>query len=297
MDPNVQTKTPKNRRAKFIIIGLIVVICILSFQLYRINKIKKQLVIRKSFLINKLYECRVSSEKMEGKFKEKRAQNEQLKKTIATKQEAYEEMSAKYNELETSLNKKTEELTTLKKKADDSKKDLSNIQQEYDSAMSSIKSMQGQLDETIKVCDKHKEATRSLNESTAQIMHKLEVCNQDMANLQRDRTEMQQKRAGLERNQQALQSEIEQMRKSASAADQTRRSLVQKPLQQTSVVKTTPSAYKRQSTKSPVNNDSKSSQNEEGASTSQLTNKSSASAPRAIVPTQSRNKRKSGQLS
>ena len=113
----MQTKSPNKRRSKYIIVGLIAVICVLCFQLHKENTAKKELITRKSFLIGKLYECRVASEKFNTKYKDKRAQNEILTKDLAAKTASYDEMSRKYDELETSYSAKTDELQQLQQSA------------------------------------------------------------------------------------------------------------------------------------------------------------------------------------
>ncbi len=117
MDSKVDTKIPNNRRTKYIIIGLVVVIFVLSYQLYSAHKIKKGLVERKTFFVSKLYECRVAAEKTDAKYKDKRTQNEQLAKQLAAKSDDYEKMSNSYKELQASYDSKTTELQKLQQSA------------------------------------------------------------------------------------------------------------------------------------------------------------------------------------
>ena len=117
MDSRVETKAPSNRRTKYIIIGLLAVICVLSYQLYSVTKVKTQLVNRKSFYISKLYECRASSEKTETKYQEKRTTNEKLTKDLSDKTDEYVKILKKYSDLEDSYQSQTDELSKLQKSA------------------------------------------------------------------------------------------------------------------------------------------------------------------------------------
>jgi predicted nuclease with TOPRIM domain len=117
MDSNVQTKTPNNRRTKYIFIGLVAVICVLSYQLYKENSAKKRLITRKTYLIGKLYECRVSSEKIETSLKQKKGENSQLSTELSNEKDGNDKLKKKNDELEGTLDKKEAELQTLHKVA------------------------------------------------------------------------------------------------------------------------------------------------------------------------------------
>lgn len=117
MDSNVQTKVPESRRTRYFIVGLLAVIFVLSFQLYRVNNKKNDVVRRKTFLIGKLYDCRVAAEKSVTKYKNKQAENEHLVKELTAKQNAHEEITKKYNDLEVSFQSQTEVLQDLQKEA------------------------------------------------------------------------------------------------------------------------------------------------------------------------------------
>ena len=116
MDTNVQTKTPPNRR-KYLLIGLVVVICVLSYQLYKENTAKRRVVSRKSYLIGKLYECRVASEKSETSLKDKKSQNTQLTKDLTAKTNEYNELKTTNDNLQESFDAKAAELQSLQKSA------------------------------------------------------------------------------------------------------------------------------------------------------------------------------------
>ena len=117
MDSKVQTKMPDNRRTKYFIVGLIAVILVLSFQLYRVHKTKNQLVRRKTFLVGKLLDCRVSAEKNEKKNKGLQTKNEQLASALRVEKDAHEKRKTQYNTLEASYESKTGELLSLRKSA------------------------------------------------------------------------------------------------------------------------------------------------------------------------------------
>ena len=118
MDSSVQTKTPTtNRRTKFVIMGLLIVILILAYQLHSVNKKKNDLVTRKTFLIGKLYDCRASSEKTDTKYKDKKAQNAALEMQLKSKQNDYDALSRKHSDLEMSYQSKTSALLALQKTA------------------------------------------------------------------------------------------------------------------------------------------------------------------------------------
>lgn len=115
MDTSV--KTPQNRRTKFVLIGLVAVICVLCFQLYKVNNIKSELVSRKSFLIRRLHECRVDSEETLTKYRNKRHESERLTKDLEAKNTEYEQMSQKYQDLEKLYESETRKLTGLQQSA------------------------------------------------------------------------------------------------------------------------------------------------------------------------------------
>ncbi|CAB3992089.1 Hypothetical predicted protein [Paramuricea clavata] len=231
MDSNVQTKLPNKRRSKYIIVGLIAVICVLCFQLHRENRAKKELIARKSFLIGKLYECRVASEKINTKYKDKRTQNEKLTKDLAAITASNEDMLKKYDELQTSYHTKTDELQQLQQSADERKNELSALKENYENAMSSVTTMQGKLDDTIKVCEQHKENSRSANITTAQRTRELEICK-------RGKTVLEQEREDLVASEQDLQKKIAEMgqAKSVRSVDENAGGLhVQQPQEQLNV--------------------------------------------------------------
>lgn len=117
MDSKVETKTPSSRRTKFVFVGLAAIICLLSYQLYSENKVKKQLVTRKSFYISKLYECRAASEKTETKYQDKKTANERLVKQLSDKMNEYDALSKKYSDIQDSYESQAENLSELKKSA------------------------------------------------------------------------------------------------------------------------------------------------------------------------------------
>ena len=204
MDTNVQTKTPPNRRTKYLLIGLVVVICVLSYQLYKENTAKKRLVSRKSYLIGKLYECRVASEKSETSLKEKKSENTQLTKDLTAKTKEYNELKTTKESLQESFNAKAAELQSLQKSADQWRSQISTLKENYDSAMSSVKAMQGKLDRTIQVCEIHKKSSQSLNITFAQTQRELETCKQEKANLEQERDVVVANEQGLRKKVQEL---------------------------------------------------------------------------------------------
>ena len=117
MDSKVETKTPSSRRTKFVFVGLAAIICVLSYQLYSENKVKKQLVTRKSFYISKLFECRAASEKTETKYQAKKTEHERLVKQLSDKMNDYDTLSKKYSDIQDSFESQEASLSELKKSA------------------------------------------------------------------------------------------------------------------------------------------------------------------------------------
>lgn len=117
MDPNVLTKMPDNKRTKYIIIVLLAVIVVLSYQLYKENKLKKDLVGRKAFLYKKLKQCYDDGEKSEAKYINVRKEKMKLNSDLEDKTEKHKKLSNDYEELQQSFNKKEMELHSLQKSA------------------------------------------------------------------------------------------------------------------------------------------------------------------------------------
>ncbi|XP_046839324.1 myosin-9-like isoform X1 [Xenia sp. Carnegie-2017] len=184
MDPNVHTKMPDNKRTKYIIIVLLAVIVVLSYQLYKENKLKKDLVRRKAFLYKKLNQCYVDGEKSEAKYSNVRKEKMKLNSDLEDKTEKHEKLSKDYDELQRSFDKKEMELHSLQKSADEDEKQLSKLKANYDSAISSVRTVQGKVNKTLVVCNKNKEENIQFKEKVEGLMEQLQQCKDDKSQIE-----------------------------------------------------------------------------------------------------------------
>lgn len=106
---NVQTKVPSNRRGKFLVVVLFLVIFVMLFHLYREHNFKKDLVRRKAFLIARLRDSKTAEVKMsikvEGQRKElikRQTQLQQVQNELTEAKSSYHKQMAALKDLEKS---------------------------------------------------------------------------------------------------------------------------------------------------------------------------------------------------
>lgn len=88
---NVQTKVPSNRRGKFLVVGLLLIILVMLFHLYRGHNFKKDMVRRKAFLIAKLRNSKSAEVTMSLKVE---GQRRELVRRQAVLQQVQSELTA-----------------------------------------------------------------------------------------------------------------------------------------------------------------------------------------------------------
>lgn len=114
---NVLAKSPENRRGKFLVIGLVVVICVLSLQVYQQHILKKNLIRRKAFLLERLRESKAAESKSTYTLKLKILEVQDQKKKIDAKSQEIENVKKDLTSLTNDYNKKINDLQKLRTSA------------------------------------------------------------------------------------------------------------------------------------------------------------------------------------
>lgn len=190
---NIQTKVPDSRRGKYVVIGLLAVICLLSFHVYREHKLKKDLVRRKAFLLGKLRDSRMSESKTTTKLERVTQGFEEKKQQLTAKGKEIEDWKNKLEEMTNSYNKGLQEVVSLKESATKSQDSLATLKKQYLNASSTIDIMKDKLERTLKICDSTKGETESLNKSIKDKEAELHDCTTEKDNLENEKQDLTEK--------------------------------------------------------------------------------------------------------